>query len=200
MKIEEVKIDAVKLNDKNPRIIKDDKFKKLVKSIQEFPEMLKIRPIVVDEGMVVLGGNMRLRACQEAGLKKVFIIKASELTEQQKKQFVIKDNVTFGEWDWETISNEWDEAELSEWGFDVPNWNDKLGYFADAEELDTPKSTSPKGTDDDYSTFELVMLYENKLKLLDTLNSVKQEFLFEKLEDALMEILRQYGNQSSKSN
>jgi ParB-like chromosome segregation protein Spo0J len=83
-KIEQVKISKVKNNPNNPRLIKDDKFKKLVNSIKEFPEMLKIRPIVVNEDMIVLGGNMRLKACKEAGLKEVFIIKASELTEEQQ--------------------------------------------------------------------------------------------------------------------
>ena len=120
MKTEKVSIKLVKSNTDNPRIIKDDKFKKLVKSIQDFPQMLEIRPIVVDEQMIVLGGNMRLKACQEAGLKEVFIIKANELTEEQKKEFIIKDNVGFGEWDWDMLANEWDTDALSEWGLDLP--------------------------------------------------------------------------------
>ena len=94
MKTEKVSIKLVKSNTDNPRIIKDDKFKKLVKSIQDFPQMLEIRPIVVDEQMIVLGGNMRLKACQEAGLKEVFIIKANELTEEQKKSLLLK--ITLG--------------------------------------------------------------------------------------------------------
>lgn len=122
-KIEQVKISKVKNNPNNPRLIKDDKFKKLVNSIKEFPEMLKIRPIVVNEDMIVLGGNMRLKACREAGLKEVFIIKASELTEEQQREFVIKDNSGFGEWDWDMIANEWDSTELIEWGLDV--WDPK---------------------------------------------------------------------------
>lgn len=120
MKTEKVNIKLVKSNTDNPRIIKDDKFKKLVKSIQDFPQMLEIRPIVVDEQMIVLGGNMRLKACQEAGLKEVFIIKANELTEEQKKEFIIKDNVGFGEWDWDMLANEWDTDALAEWGLDLP--------------------------------------------------------------------------------
>tara|TARA_R110002126_G_scaffold56553_3_gene151004 strand:- start:688 stop:1278 length:591 start_codon:yes stop_codon:yes gene_type:complete len=119
MNIEKVKLSKVKSNPNNPRLIKDDKFKKLVNSIKEFPEMLKIRPIVVNEDMIVLGGNMRLKACRAAGLKEVFIIKASELTEDQQKEFVIKDNTGFGEWDWDTIANEWDSADLIEWGLDI---------------------------------------------------------------------------------
>jgi len=117
-----VKVGEIKPNPNNPRIIKDDKFKKLVKSIQEFPQMLNIRPIVVNDDMVVLGGNMRLKACKEAGLKELPIIKASSLTEEQQKEFIIKDNVGFGEWDWESIANEWDAEQLTEWGLDIPDF------------------------------------------------------------------------------
>ena len=122
MKIEKLPISKVKANPNNPRIIKDEKFKKLVKSIQEFPQMLEIRPIVVNEEMIVLGGNMRLKACQEAGLKEVHIIKASDLTEEQQKEFIIKDNVGFGEWDWNDLANNWDSDKLEEWGLDIPGF------------------------------------------------------------------------------
>lgn len=120
MKIETVKISAVKSNPNNPRIIKDDKFKKLVTSIKEFPQMLNIRPIVVNDEMIVLGGNMRLKDCIEAGLKEVAIIKASELTPEQQNEFIIKDNVGFGEWDWSELANAWDDEKLVEWGLDLP--------------------------------------------------------------------------------
>jgi len=123
MKTETVKITEIKNNPNNPRIIKDDKFTKLVNSIKEFPKMLEIRPIVVNDDMIVLGGNMRLKACKEAGLKEVPIIKASELTEDEQRQFIIKDNVSGGEWDWEMLANEWDGEQLEEWGLDVPNWS-----------------------------------------------------------------------------
>jgi ParB-like chromosome segregation protein Spo0J len=122
MKSITVKISEVKSNPNNPRIIKDDKFQKLVKSIKEFPEMLSIRPIVVNSDMVVLGGNMRLKACKEAGLKEVAIIKAEDLTEDQQKQFIIKDNVGFGEWDWEDLANNWDAEQLTDWGLDIPDF------------------------------------------------------------------------------
>jgi hypothetical protein len=120
MKVDKVKISEVKTNPKNPRLIKDDKFKKLVKSIQEFPQMLELRPIVVDENNIVLGGNMRLKACKEAGLKEVYIVKAENLTELQKDEFIVKDNVGFGEWDWDILANEWDTEKLDEWGLDLP--------------------------------------------------------------------------------
>lgn len=117
-----VKLSEVIPNPNNPRQIKDDKFKKLVESIKNFPEMLSLRPIVVNDNMVVLGGNMRLKACKEAGLKEVPIIKASELTDEQQKEFIIKDNVGFGEWDWDQLANEWDVEQLTEWGLDVPDF------------------------------------------------------------------------------
>jgi hypothetical protein len=123
MKVEQVKISEVKTNPKNPRLIKDDKFKKLVKSIQEFPQMLELRPIVVDENNIVLGGNMRLKACKEAGLKEVFIVKAENLTELQKDEFIVKDNVGFGEWDWDMLANEWDAELLNDWALNVPNYS-----------------------------------------------------------------------------
>jgi DNA modification methylase len=115
-----VKISQVKANTKNPRIIKDHKFKKLVQSIKDFPEMLEKRPIVVDENMIVLGGNMRLKACVEAGLKEVWIDVAN-WTEEQKQEFIIKDNVGFGEWDWEILANEWEPDLLDKWGLDLPD-------------------------------------------------------------------------------
>jgi len=120
MKTEKVKIGKIKNNPNNPRLIKDDKFKKLVKSVKEFPEMLEIRPIVVDKDNIVLGGNMRLRACQEAGLKEVHILQADQLTEKQQREFIIKDNVGFGEWDWDDLANEWNTEELEDWGLDLP--------------------------------------------------------------------------------
>jgi DNA modification methylase len=117
-----LKIDEVKLNPNNPRTIKDEKFYKLVKSIQEFPKMLELRPIVVNDDMIVLGGNMRLKACKEAGLKEIPVIKASDLTDEQQKQFIIKDNVGFGDWDWEALKMEWNLDELNDWGLDIPEF------------------------------------------------------------------------------
>ena len=120
MSIKIVDIKSVKPNPSNPRHIKDHKFTQLVKSIRHFPEMLQLRPIVVDADNIVLGGNMRLKACIEAGLKEVPIIVASELTDEQQKEFIIKDNVGFGEWDWEQLANEWEIEQLSDWGLDLP--------------------------------------------------------------------------------
>lgn len=115
-----VNIASVKENEENPRYIRDPKFKKLVKSIKEFPEMLEKRPIVVDENMVVLGGNMRLQASKAAGLFEVWIDKAIGWSEQQKREFIIKDNVGFGEWDWDILANDWNADLLNDWALDVP--------------------------------------------------------------------------------
>ena len=122
MQSQKVKLSEIKINPNNPRLIKDDKFKKLVQSVKDFPEMLEIRPIVVNADMVVLGGNMRLKACKEAGIKEVPIIIADNLTEEQQREFLIKDNVSGGEWDWEVLANEWDSEELTEWGLDIPSF------------------------------------------------------------------------------
>ena len=124
MNIEWVKTTDIHANENNPRILKDDKFKKLVQSIKDFPEMLEIRPIVVNNEMMVLGGNMRLKAIQEIGLKEIPIIKAENLTEEQEREFLIKDNVGFGEWDWDALANDWNPEELNQWGLDVPNIDD----------------------------------------------------------------------------
>ena len=120
--IKKVKISEVKPNPNNPRLIKDDKFKKLVKSIQEFPDMLNVRPIVVNKDMIVLGGNMRLKAIKEAGHKEV-AIEIVDWTEQQQKEFIVKDNVGYGEWDWDDLANNWNAEELTDWGLDIPNFD-----------------------------------------------------------------------------
>ena len=146
MYAEKVKITEIKTNPKNPRLIKDDKFRKLVKSIEEFPQMLELRPIVVDENNIVLGGNMRLKACKEAGLKEVFIVSAENLTEQQKDEFIVKDNVGFGEWDWDMLANEWDAELLNDWGLFVPEMPTEVDYsILDDEDLDGELSDMADG-------------------------------------------------------
>lgn len=129
-----VKLKDIKPNKKNPRVLKDGKFEKLKKSITDFPEMLELRPIVVDADMVVLGGNMRLRALQDLGVQEAPVLIASELTEEQKRQFIIKDNVGFGEWDWDMLADEWNEQELNDWGLDV--WQPEPYEEKEKEEKD----------------------------------------------------------------
>lgn len=143
-----IDISKVKLNENNPRLIKDDKFKKLVTSIKEFPEMLKIRPIVVDENLVALGGNMRLMACKELGLKEVPIIRANELSEEQKREFIIKDNVGFGQFDYDKLANEWDEQILLHWGMDV--WQTEI--------------EEPQWSEEKQEQFKILLDFENEEK------------------------------------
>ena len=128
-----MKVSEIKSNPNNPRIIKDDKFKKLVQSIKDFPEMLELRPIVIDENNIVLGGNMRLKACIEAGLKDVPVKVAKGLNEKQKAEFIIKDNVGFGEWNWDTLANEWDSEQLTDWGLNLPIFDNNIN---DIEQID----------------------------------------------------------------
>jgi ParB-like chromosome segregation protein Spo0J len=119
MAVQTVKISDVKSNPNNPRLIKDDKFLKLVQSLKDFPEMAKVRPIVVNQDFIVLGGNMRLKAMKEAGWKEV-PVEVVDWPEQQQKEFIIKDNVGFGEWEWDMLANEWEAEDLEKWGLDVP--------------------------------------------------------------------------------
>ena len=139
MNAELVKISKIKRNPNNPRILKDDKFAKLTQSIKDFPQMLDIRPIVVNDDMVVLGGNMRLKACKEAGLKEVPVIRARDLTEEQQREFIIKDNVGFGEWDWDLLANEWDTELLDEWGLDFDFETDLADNEGLTDEDDVPE-------------------------------------------------------------
>jgi hypothetical protein len=140
MNIEWVKTKDIIPNENNPRILKDDKFKKLVQSIKDFPEMLEIRPIVVNNEMMILGGNMRWKAIQEIGLKEIPIIKAENLTEEQQREFLIKDNVGFGEWDWDALANDWDYKELNDWALDLPKMVDPEQFGEDFSLADGDKS------------------------------------------------------------
>ncbi len=133
-----IKLSSIKSNPNNPRVIKDDKFKKLVKSIKDFPKMMELRPIVINSESVVLGGNMRLKALKELGYKEVpkeWIKNADDLTEDEQRQFIIKDNVGFGEHDWEMLQAEWDLSELEDWGLDVPEWDNEEALEAEQKDL-----------------------------------------------------------------
>lgn len=166
MEITKAKVKYLKLNPANPRVIKDAKFAQLVRSIRDFPEMLEIRPIVVNEKMEVLGGNMRLRACIEAGMKEVPIIRASDLTEDQQREFIIKDNVGFGEWDYEALANEWDTGELADWGLDIPNF-DISDYSGKNREVNTDEF-------EDKCILSLSYTMENYEKVKTALNKIAE--------------------------
>lgn len=120
-----MKLKDIKPNPNNPRVLRDDKFQKLKQSITEFPKMLSLRPMVIDENNMVLGGNMRLRALQELGftdIEEAWVKRSSDLTEDEKKRFIIADNVAFGEWDWDTLANDWEVVDLEAWGLDIPQF------------------------------------------------------------------------------
>jgi site-specific DNA-methyltransferase (adenine-specific) len=175
--IQNVPINTVKANPNNPRIIKDDKFAKLVKSINEFPQMLNLRPIVVNDDMVVLGGNMRLKACKEAGLKEIPIIKASELSEQQQKEFIVKDNVGYGEWDWDDLANNWDVDELTEWGLDIPGFvNEETIPEVEEDDFDVPEG----GIETDIVPGDLFEIGQHKLLCGSSTETDTWERLFQK--------------------
>lgn len=166
MKIEKWKVSEVKANPNNPRVIKDDKFKKLVKSIQDFPKMLELRPIVVNSDGIVLGGNMRLKACKEAGLKEVPVIKAEDLTDDQQKEFIIKDNVGFGEWDWADLASNWDAEELTEWGLDLPT-----DSFVEMEAVEDDFEVSEDGIETDIVLGDLIEIGDHRLLCGDSTDS-----------------------------
>lgn len=137
-----MKLSKIKLNPNNPRFIRDEKFEQLKKSLQDFPQMLALRPIVVDSEGVTLGGNMRVRALRELGYKDLpdeWVKQADELTEEQKQEFIIKDNIGYGQWEWDTLTNEWDAGQLEEWGLDMPDgWGEDEEAEADEDEYEEP--------------------------------------------------------------
>jgi hypothetical protein len=145
-----MKLKDIKPNPNNPRVLRDDKFQKLKQSITEFPKMLSLRPMVIDENNVVLGGNMRLRALQELGFNDIdeaWVKRSSDLTEEEKKRFIIADNVAFGEWDWDTLANDWEVVDLEAWGLEIPNWSagSELNTMNE-DELDITEEFDPVGT------------------------------------------------------
>jgi hypothetical protein len=148
-------INKIKSNPNNPRVIKDEKFKKLVQSLKDLPEMAQVRPIVVNQDMIVLGGNMRLKAMKEAGWKEAPVA-VVDWDEDKQRQFIIKDNVGFGEWDWDMLANEWDAESLGDWGLSVPTYvNADIDLDAFFEEDNTEKNGKHKivleYSEDDYN-------------------------------------------------
>lgn len=145
-----LKASEIKNNPNNPRLIKDDKFKKLVKSIKDFPEMLDTREIVVNKDYVILGGNMRFKAAQEAGIKDI-PVKIVDWSEDRQREFIIKDNVSGGEWDWDMLANEWEDLPLDEWGMDLPT---------DWASDDEPKTTETDNVETEMNSI-VVIAFDN---------------------------------------
>jgi ParB-like chromosome segregation protein Spo0J len=198
MKIETLSIEKILENKDNPRVIKDDKFKQLVKSIKNFPQMLQIRPIVIDDDNVVLGGNMRLKACKEAGFKEIFIIKASNLTEDQKKEFILKDNQSYGEWNTKLLS-EWTKDILLDSGFEQWDLIDIFGTNDMAEgykkEIEGSNFNSEEVNVDDYIKQNIFFFNELMIEFRD--DDIKQKIRnISDTEGFLMglkKLIQQYG-------
>jgi hypothetical protein len=164
--MQRVPIGTIKNNPNNPRVIKDDKFKKLVQSIKDLPEMAEVRPVVVNTDMVVLGGNMRLKAMREAGWKDV-PIQVVDWNEDKQRQFIIKDNVSGGEWDWDMLANEWDTEELQEWGLDLP------GFDLDANGLGED-FTLPNGDKAPFQQMTFTLADEQAEQIKNAIAEIKQ--------------------------
>lgn len=165
-----MKLSDIKANPNNPRVLRDDRFQKLKKSIQEFPKMLSLRPMVIDADNYVLGGNMRLRALQDLGYKEIpdnWVRRADDLTDDEKKRFIIADNVSFGEWDWETIANEWDVQELNEWGLDTP------GFTVSADEMGED-FTLASGDKSPFQQMTFTLADEQATQIKNALADIKQ--------------------------
>ena len=152
-----VDITTIKSNPENPRTINKEKFRKLKQNIKSFPEMLYKRPMVVDEDGVVLGGNMRLKALTELKYKQVPVVRADDWTEEQKKQFIILDNVGFGDWDWDELANTWDGEKLVEWGLEVPVLDEKA-------EIDEQEIEFSEYLDESHNY--VVLLFDNDIDWL----------------------------------
>ena len=161
-----IPISQIKPNPNNPRIIKDDKFKKLVQSIKDLPEMAEVRPLVVNADMVILGGNMRFKAMKEAGWKDV-PVEVVDWPEEKQREFIIKDNVSGGEWDWEALANEWDSEQLDAWGLGVP------GFDVDADEMGDSFSL-PDGDKAPFQQMTFTLADEQAEQIKNAIADIKQ--------------------------
>lgn len=144
--MKKVKIETVNPNPKNPRVISEEMLDKLKKSITEFKEMLEIRPIIVNKENMILGGNMRYKACKELGIKEIYIEQIS-LSKKKEEEMIIRDNVTFGKWDWESLADKWEAKELNSWGMNV--WENPLDD-EDFEPESNPDFEKEQATEDDF--------------------------------------------------
>jgi hypothetical protein len=187
MKVIKKGINEIKPNTNNPRLIKDENFTKLVKSIKEFPQMLDIRPIVVNSDMIILGGNMRWKACKEAGLKEIPVIIADELTEDQQREFLIKDNISGGEWDWSLLVEDWDVELLEDWGLEI------VGFETETDPNDMDDNFSLDDGDKDPFGQMTFMLADSQAELIKECISVAR-----KLEE--YKYMETFGNENSNAN
>lgn len=174
-----IKLSKFKQNPSNPRIIKDDKFHKLVKSIESFPQMMEKRPLVcvtdTDGKIYPIGGNMRLKAIRESGMTEIpynWVQMADDWTQEQIKEFIIKDNVGFGEWDWEELGNSWDEDQLQDWGLNIPNWSAGVDEnYMDENDIDIDEEFDPIGVSSGLQ--RVVFVFDGSLEAESYLNSIQ---------------------------
>jgi len=182
-RMEFIAISKVIPNSDNPRYIKEDKFKKLVQSLKDFPEMANARPIVVNKDMVALGGNMRLKAMQEAGWSEV-PVKVVDWTEEKQREFIIKDNVGFGDWDWDELANTWNSVELEEWGMD--SWQNM-------DDIDTTDEfTLPSGDKEPFQQITFTLADEQAEQIKNAIADIKQTEEYKYVETM--------GNENSNGN
>jgi len=183
--MERVDIRQIRQNPDNPRVIKDNKFQKLVKSITELPQMLELRPIVVNRDMIVLGGNMRLKACEAAGLTEVPVVFADNLTPEQEREFIVKDNSSFGEWDWDLLANEWDVEQLQDWGIDIGGFDLSPNEFDESFEL-------PDGDKSPFQQMTFTMADEQQTIIKNAIADIKktEEYKF----------VETFGNENGNGN
>lgn len=184
-KTQKVSISKLKANKENPRYIKDHKFEKLKQSLIGFPQMLELRPIVVDSDFRILGGNMRYKAAQDIGLKEVFITVAEGLTDEQKNEFIIKDNASFGDWDWDLLANNWSDIELGDWGVDVIGFDALADDYGEEFEL-------PSGDKEPFQQMTFTLADEQAEYIKERLKEAKKEGDFDNTE--------KYGNENSNGN
>ena len=183
--MERVDIRQIRQNPDNPRVIKDNKFQKLVKSITELPQMLELRPIVVNRDMIVLGGNMRLKACEAAGLTEVPVVFADNLTPEQEREFIVKDNSSFGEWDWDLLANEWDVEQLQDWGIDIGGFDLSPNEFDESFEL-------PDGDKSPFQQMTFTMADEQQTIIKNAIADIKKTEEYKYVET--------FGNENSNGN
>ena len=181
--MESIAISKVRPNSDNPRYIKDEKFKKLVQSLRDFPEMANVRPIVVNTEMVVLGGNMRLKAMQEAGWQEV-PVEVVDWSEEKQREFIIKDNVGFGEWDWDELANTWNSVELEDWGLD--SWQN-MDYIETTDEF-----TLPSGDKEPFQQMTFTLADEQAEQIKNAIADIKQTEEYKYVETM--------GNENSNGN
>ncbi len=183
--MERVDIRQIRQNPDNPRVIKDNKFQKLVKSITELPQMLELRPIVVNRDMIVLGGNMRLKACEAAGLTEVPVVFADNLTPEQEREFIVKDNSSFGEWDWDLLANEWDVEQLQDWGIDIGGFDLSPNEFDESFEL-------PDGDKSPFQQMTFTMADEQQVIIKNAIDDIKKTEEYKYVET--------FGNENGNGN